>query len=171
MALQPVKKIPWIVFASMLFFAFLYVTNTSATLPPMVASHFDASGFPTSFMTRGRYTGLMLGLSVGLPIGLVVLLTLVYSRAKDMKLPNRDYWLAPERIAQTRSLLVNYAVWFGCTMVAMACYVHWLEITTHRSVPTQLSNPLAFGGLLAFFLISVGWIFALMGAFRLPRSL
>jgi uncharacterized membrane protein len=165
------KKLPWIVFASLLVFAFLYVTGTARNLPAMVASHFDADGHPSSFMTRGRYTHLMLGLSVGLPIAMVALLTVVYSRAKDMKLPNRDYWLVPERIAQTRSLLVNYAVWFGCIMVAMACYVHWLELGTHHSVPVHLSNQLAVGGLLAFLLISVGWIFALLGAFRLPRGL
>jgi uncharacterized membrane protein len=165
------KKIPWIVFALMLLFAVLYVTLTTPHLPAMVAAHFDAAGLATSFMTRSSYAKFILGMSVALPMAMVALLTLVYSNASDMKLPNRDYWLAPERIAQTRSVLVSYAVWFGSTLVAMGCYVHWLELAAHRSAPPQLSNQLFGGGLLAFFLITAGWIVALLGAFRLPRKI
>ena len=68
-------------------------------MPPLVASHFDGSGNPNAYMTRSVYTKFILGMSVGLPIAMVALLTVVYSNARDMKLPNRDYWLAPERIA------------------------------------------------------------------------
>jgi uncharacterized membrane protein len=164
------KKIPWIIFGLMLLFAMLYVTRTVADLPSLVASHFDGTGHPSAYMTRSFYTKFVLGMSVGLPIAVVALLTAVYSNARDMKLPNRDYWLAPERIAQTRSLLIDYAVWFGSTMVAMACYVHWLELGAHRSVPPHLANQLVGGGLLAFFLITIGWIAALLSAFRLPRA-
>jgi uncharacterized membrane protein len=164
------KKIPWIIFALMLLFAILYVAATVGTLPPLVASHFDGSGYPNAFMSRRSYTKFVLAMSVGLPVAMVALLTMVYSNARDMKLPNRDYWLAPERIGQTRSLLVNYAVWFGSTLVAMACYVHWLVLGAYRSVPPHLSNQLFGGGLLAFFLITGGWIVALLSAFRLPRS-
>lgn len=86
-----------------------------------------------------------------------------------MKLPNRDYWLAPERIAQTRALLVAHAVWFGCLMIAMVCYMHWLILTAHRSVPPRLSNQMVMGGLLVFIGISAGWIIALLRTFRRPR--
>jgi hypothetical protein len=165
------KKIPWVVFALMLLFAVLYVTLTTPHLPAMVAAHFDAAGLATSFMTRSSYTKFILGMSVALPIAMVALLTVVYSNASDMKLPNREYWLAPERIAQTRSLLVGYGLWFGSTLVAMGCYVHWLELAAHRSSPPQLSNQLFGGGLLAFFLITAGWILALLGTFRRPRNL
>jgi uncharacterized membrane protein len=164
------KGIPWIVFGLMLLFAILFVTRTAGDLPRLVASHFDAGGYPNAYMTRSGYTKFMLGMSIGLPIAIVALLTAVYSNAKDMKLPNRDYWLAPERIAQTRSLLVNHGVWFGSTMVAMACYVHWLQLVAHRSSPPHLSNQLIGGGLIAFLLITFGWIAALLSAFRLPRS-
>jgi hypothetical protein len=54
-------------------------------------------------------------------------------------------------------------------MVAIACYMHWLILGAHRSVPPQLSNQLVMGGLLVFMAIAVGWIIALLRAFRLPR--
>ena len=164
------RRISWIVFALALLFAILYFSNTVSSLPPLVASHFDAAGHPNAHMTREFYTKFIFAMGVGFPIAMVALLTVIYSRASDMKLPNRDYWLAPERIGQTRSMLVTHGVWFGCLMVAMVCYVHWLELAAHRSAPPQLSNQMLMAGLLVFLGIAVGWILALLRTFRRPTE-
>jgi uncharacterized membrane protein YfcA len=103
-----------------------------------------------------------------LPVALVALLTFVYSHANDMKLPNRDYWLAPEHIEQTRAILVTHAIWFGSLLVCMACFVHWLELRAHQLVPPQLSNSLFGAGLLTFFVITGGWLIVMLLAFRRP---
>jgi uncharacterized membrane protein len=163
------NRIPWIAFALALLFAIVYFSNTVSSLPSMVASHFDGAGFPTAHMTRAFYTKFVFGIGVGLPMAIVALLSVVYSKASDMKLPNPDYWLAPERIAQTRALLVSHAVWFGCLMVAMVCYMHWLVLAAHRNVPPHLSNQMVMGGLLVFMAIALGWVIALLRAFRRPR--
>jgi uncharacterized membrane protein len=160
---------PWIVFALMLLFALVYVSASVPSLPLLVASHFDSNGDPNAYLPRRSYTILMLSLSVALPLAIVAILTAAYSKGRDMKLPNRDYWLAPERIAQTRTLLVNHGVWFGTTLTALVCFVQWLELDAHRTVPPHLSNQLFAGGLAAFLLITLGWIFILLRTFRLPR--
>ena len=165
------SKIPWIAFALALLFAIVFFSNTVSSLPPLVASHFDGAGYPTAHMTREFYTKFVFAMGVGFPIAMVTLLTLIYSGAKDMKLPNRDYWLAPEHIAQTRALLVSHVVWFGCLMVAMVCYVHWLELIAHRSTPPHLSNRFVGVGLLVFFAITGVWLIKLLRAFRAPPSI
>jgi hypothetical protein len=164
------NKIPWIAFALALLVAIFYISSTAPSLPPMVASHFDGAGFPTAHMTRALYTKFMFAMGVGFPIAMVALLSLVYSKARDMKMPNRDYWLAPERIAHTRALLVSHGVWFGCLVVAMVCYMHWLILVAYRSVPPHLSNQLVMGGLLVFMGIALGWVIGLLRTFRRPRS-
>jgi hypothetical protein len=169
MVLATMKRIPWIAFALALLFAIFYLSSTVAGLPPLVASHFDAAGHPNAHMTREFYTKFIFAMGVGFPLAMVALLTVIYSKAGDMKLPNRDYWLAPDRIAQTRSMLVAHSVWFGCLMVAMVCYVHWLELGAHRSTPPQLSNEMFMGGLFVFIAIAAGWILVLLRAFRRPR--
>ena len=163
------KKIPWILFGLLLLFAIGYVLRTVPHLPPLVASHFNGAGYPNAYMTRDFYTKFTLAFGVGLPAAIVALLSLVYSRTRDVRLPNRDYWLAPERIAQTRSALVSFGAWLGSLMVAMVCYVHWLILVAHRSVPPHFSKSLLLGGLLAFSLITGGLLVALLYAFRLPR--
>lgn len=162
------NKVPWIAFSLMLLSAVVFFSNTVSSLPPLVASHFDGAGYPTANMTREFYIKFVFAMGVGFPIAMVALLTLIYSRASDMKLPNRDYWLAPEHIAQTRALLVSHVVWFGCLMVAMVCYVHWLELIAHRSTPPHLSNRFVGVGLLVFFAITGVWIIKLLRAFRSP---
>jgi hypothetical protein len=164
------SRLAWIAFAAMLAFAVFYIAQTTPQLPPMVASHFDASGYPNAFMTRSRYTQFILGFAVGLPIAIVALLSWVYAGARDFKLPNRDYWLAPERLPKTRAMLIAHAVWFGSLLTAMACFAHWLELTANRAMPPQLSNYWLSVGLLIFFLVTAGWIIILLGAFRLPRG-
>jgi uncharacterized membrane protein len=164
------QKAAWTVFVVLLVFAVLFVTRSSASLPPMVASHFDAAGMPNAFMTHGGYVRFVLCFGVLLPVALVAFLTWIYSRANDLKLPNRDYWLAPQRIAQTRTRLVVHGIWFGSLLVTLACYVHWLVLGAYRRMPPQLSNTAVEAGLLTFFLISGGWIIALLIAFRRPRG-
>ena len=163
------NKIYRIAFALELLFAIFYFSNTVSSLPPMVASHFDGAGLPTAHMKHGFYVGFIFTMGVGVPIAIVALASLVYSKAGNMKLPNRDYWLAPKRIAQTRALLVSHAIWFGCLMVAMACYMHWLVLVAHRSVPPRLSTQMVVGGVLVFMAIALGWVITALRAFRLAR--
>ena len=150
--------------------ALFFITRTTGELPGILASHFDAGGYPTAFMTRAGYLHFILGVGIGAPLALVALLTVVYSRAADMKLPNRDYWLAPERIGQTRDFLVAHGIWFGSLLIGMVCYVHWLELKANRQQPAHLPNDLVYAGLILFFLITVGWMAALLLAFRRPRG-
>jgi uncharacterized membrane protein len=161
-------RVTWSVFILLLLFAILFVTGTASELPPTVASHFDAAGQPNAFMSRSGYVRFMLCLAVGLPVIVVVILRSVYSRATDLKLPNREYWLAPERLDRTRAFLVAHGVWFGSLMVTLTCFVHWLELGANRQQPPHLSSQSFAAVLIAFLIATVAWIAALMFAFRRP---
>ena len=163
------QKISWAVFILSLLLMIFFIASTVPGLPPMVASHFNAAGYPDALISRSHYAAFTLGLGVAVPMVLVALLTAVYSRASDMKLPNRDYWLAAERIERTRALLVAHGIWFGTLLVSMVCFVHWLELQAHRRAPPQLSNAWVEMGVMMFFLITCGWMILLVMAFRRPQ--
>jgi len=165
---MPYRKTPWFLFAAALILAAYYVLHTSPTLPPLVASHFDASGTPNAFMARDSYEHFMLVMSVGFPMALVAFLTLVFSFARNIKVPNRDYWLSPQRSADTRAFLIGRAAWLGVLLSLMMCFGHRLELNANASMPPHLPGTQAMAALLGFFLITAGWIFALMVAFRRP---
>ena len=163
-------RVTWSVFVLLLLFAILFVTGTASELPLTVASHFDAAGQPNAFMSRSGYVRFVLCLAVGLPALVVAVLWMVYSRATDLKLPNREYWLAPERLDRTRAFLVAHGVWFGSLLVTLACFVHWLELAANRQQPPHLSNQSFAAVLIAFLIATAAWIAALMFAFRRPAG-
>jgi uncharacterized membrane protein len=156
------------VFILLLLFAMLFVTGTAPQLPLNVASHFDGAGRANAFMSRSGYTRFVLCLALGLPVIVVAILTAVYSYAKDFKLPNRDYWLAPQRLDRTRAFLVAHGVWFGSLLVALVCLVHWLELSANRQQPPHLSTQTFAAALVAFLIAMAAWLAALLFAFRRP---
>ena len=67
------NRIAWMAFASMLLFAVVFFANSTSSLPPLVASHFDGSGYPTAYMSRDFYTKFVFFMRAVLPIVLVAL--------------------------------------------------------------------------------------------------
>jgi hypothetical protein len=169
-SLRNPHRVAWWVFIVLLLFAVLFVTGTASQLPPIVASHFDAAGQPNAFMSRSGYIRFVLCVAVGLPVVVVAILTAVYSRAADLKLPNREYWLAPPRVDQTRAFLVAHGVWFGSLLAILGCFVHWLELAANRQQPPHLSNSSFAAVLIAFFIATAAWLAVLMFAFRRPAG-
>jgi uncharacterized membrane protein len=167
---RPIHRVAWAVFIGLLLLAVLFVTGTASDLPPRVASHFDAAGEPNAFMSRAGYIRFMLCLCLGLPVLVVTILWAVYSRAADLKLPNREYWLAPQRLERTRAFLVAHGVWFGSLLVILACFVHWLELGANRQQPPHLSSQMFAAGMIAFLVAMAAWITVLMFAFRRPSG-
>jgi uncharacterized membrane protein len=163
-------RVTWSVFVLLLLIAILFVTGTASELPPTVASHFDAAGQPNAFMSRSGYIRFVLCVAVGLPVAVVAILWAVYSRATDLKMPNREYWLAPERLDRTRAFLVAHGVWFGSLLVTLGCFVHWLELGANRQQPPHLSNQSFAAILIAFLIATTAWIVTLMFAFRRPAG-
>ena len=74
----------------------IYVT--AERLPPRVASHFNFEGFANGSMPRDDYLLLMLLLTMVVP-AVIVALNVVLPRVAPrlVRIPARDYWLAPER--------------------------------------------------------------------------
>jgi uncharacterized membrane protein len=167
---RAVKTLAWSVFALLLLFAMVFVTGTASELPPLVASHFDAAGQPNAYMSRSGYVRFVLCVAIGLPVAVVAILSAVYSYATDLKLPNREYWLAPQRLDRTRGVLLAHGAWFGSLLTAMVCMVHWLELAANRQHPPHLSNQAFFAVLAAFLAAMAVWVAALMIAFRRPAG-
>ncbi len=162
----PSHRLTWIAFGAMQLFTAAFVLATTNELPSHVAVHFDAGGAATSFMSGTQYRVFILAVAIALPMVLVATLSRVYSRAKNFNLPNREYWLAPQRIDRTRSFLVAHGVWFGTLLTGLMGFIHWLVLDANCRIPPTLSNQAFFIGLLAFFGCMVAWLGTLLITFR-----
>ena len=144
-----------------------FVWLTASSLPSVVASHFGVAGDANGFMPRGLYLRFTLGFVVGLPALLTIgsHLAIGSPRAR-INLPNRDYWLAPERRAETVSHLRAQLARFSAVLLAFLCYVHWLVVRANGIRPPRLSPPWINAGLVGFALFAIVWTRMLLRRFR-----
>lgn len=145
--------------------AFVWVTGLG--LPNLVASHFGAAGTANGFMPRALYIGFMLVFVIGLPALLVFgSWFAIGSPSARINLPNRDYWLAPERRPKTITFLRASIMWFGVLLVVFLCYAHWLVVRANESQPVRLAESWFIGGLVVFLIATLNWLKVLFGRFR-----
>ena len=143
-----------------------FVLFSGQSLPPVAASHFAAGGNADSFMPRNEYLVLMASISVGTLLLLALCSGLLRFVPPSMvNLPNRDYWLAPERKEKTYAFLRNHGIYLSVLVALFLCFIHWVVLQANAVEPPQLSLPLFVSGS-AGFLIAVGiWIAVLFAHF------
>jgi len=157
----------WLLFLLVLACAAAFVHFSSASLPERVGSHFAASGTADGFAPREGYRAFMLAFAAGFPLLVVALMTVAFTRSgAALNLPNRDFWLAPERRRTTVNYLVRRATGFGMMMSVFLCYVHWLVVGANRVQPPHLSSGRMIGGLVVFVLLTFLWLNRLWLYFR-----
>ncbi|MGE5385583.1 MAG: hypothetical protein ACM3SV_06830 [Betaproteobacteria bacterium] len=138
---------------SVLAITFVYITGGS--LPPTVASHFTIGGAANAFMARGVYLKLMVAVMVGAPLLIAVLGSVVsVLPIRFINLPDRDYWLAPERQADTLAYISKQGSRLGVMLIIFLGFVHWLVVQANAHTPPVLSERLFFIGM-GIFLISI----------------
>lgn len=122
-------------------------------------------------MPREVYVWFMLAIVALVPLVLAVLPIQAFRNPNArINLPNREYWLAPERRAETIEILSRQSVRFSTMLLAFLCYVHWLVIQANQTVLPTLSSQWFVGGLVVFLVAMLVWVVSFIGRFRnVPR--
>jgi uncharacterized membrane protein len=85
-----------------------------ARLPERVASEFDLAGEPKSWMTKGTFVIFNIALLILFPAFMLAVSWLSTKLPKRMiDMPNRDYWFAPERRAETAASVMRFMLWMA----------------------------------------------------------
>jgi uncharacterized membrane protein len=160
-------RTPAIIFIAFLALGMAFVWSTSSELPPVVASHFGASGSADGFTPRSSYVGIMLVLlgAVALLIGFLPFV-LTRQGGAGLNLPNRQYWLAPERREETFRFLRLHGLVFASLFVAFFAYVHWLVVQANQLTPPLLSTSAIITALVVFFTGVAALLGAVYARFR-----
>jgi serine/threonine-protein kinase len=139
-------------------------------LPERVATHFGFNGYPDRWSTRSSAIALMGGFGLGLPLLMVAFAFAVRFIPDNLfNMPNREYWLAPERRQATFAFFSRQMVWLACLLVCFMAGLNWLTIQANISTPVRMPTGLLFwilGGFLAALAI---WIVTFLNRFRLPK--
>jgi uncharacterized membrane protein len=112
--------LPKLVFALLAVGAAFYFSSLYAQLPEVLASHFDARGVANGWQTKSAFFGFLVGVSVlAAVVGFGIPRIISATPPELINLPNKRYWLAPERRAETMDFLNSYFAWLGCALFAV----------------------------------------------------
>jgi uncharacterized membrane protein len=110
-------------------------------LPERIATHFGLDGQANGWMTRTAHVRFMLGFGLGLPLFMLALSAIITRLGgAGLNIPNRDYWLAPERRAQTLAFAQRKMVWFASLLVGFFAIINHLTVSANTRAPAALSG-------------------------------
>lgn len=137
-------------------------------LPERVATHFSFSGSPNAWSSNLVNTLFFSAMYLLMNALFLAIPWFVQKLPPSMiNMPNRDYWLAPERHAQSVQKIGAYMAAFAVGVNLFMIAVESLTFAANRSmVPLSPVGIIAVGA--AFFVFMILWIMQFIRAFRLP---
>jgi len=131
-------------------------------LPETVASHFDGAGRPNGWSSKEAFFGVY-ALMVALQVLIFRVLPPRLGRLPPrlVSLPNRDYWLGPERREETLAYLTTSMAWFGFASILFAVVTIQLVIEANLS-QAPLNGTMMWVLLAAFFAFVFLWVARLL---------
>lgn len=158
-------------FFILLVLATSFVLMSSANLPSQMASHFNEAGTADGFMSKERYTCVMLSVVAGVPC-LLALTPFVISKLPTslVNIPHRAYWLAPENRAATLKTFHVFMRELACFHLIFLSYLHWLVIQANEQQPPAMSAPDLYLGFFIFLLLIGIWSVLLLRQFQLTPA-
>jgi len=137
-------------------------------LPETMASHFDGAGRPNDWSGKGLFFGLYL-LIVCVVASIFLIATSLIRPRSDMRLPHRDYWLAPERSRETIAFLRRNLLSAGAASLALAIVVIQFAIQANFEGAPRISNAVYWVSLAYFLYLGVS-VVRLYTRFRKPSG-
>jgi serine/threonine-protein kinase len=139
-------------------------------LPDRVATHFNLSGAPNDWMSKPAATSLLLATQLLIPWFLVGIAALTaWLPSSLVNLPNREYWLAPERRRESLAFVNR-------ELAAIALAVAWfMAAVSHLAFEANISGgPFATNAMLALLGLYMAIVLGIVGRiwwrFRKPTS-
>lgn len=138
-------------------------------LPMRVASHFNAGGQADGWTTKSEFAWTWLAVlgMLSFMFGMTIVVMSV-APVSSFNLPNKEYWIAPERADETRRMMIERMLWFMSGLMLFIAYLLHGAIAFNLKPGGQLSIWMPLGVFLAFTAVWCGEMFWRFG--RIPRD-
>jgi uncharacterized membrane protein len=137
-------------------------------MPDIVASHFDGLGAPNDWSGKKGFFGLYLAIL----LMLIAVFEWVprWSQSRigfGRKIPNQEYWLAPERLEQTKAFFRRQMYLMGIAHLLLTIYAIQLAILANFDPEPRLHASIGWA-LLMYFVFLAAWLIHFFMHFRRP---
>jgi uncharacterized membrane protein len=152
------RRLPNSIFFALILVAAVQLNYYAQRLPEIVGSHFGASGLASGWQTKAAFFTVELTVIVVATIVSFGVPRLIAAMpASAINLPNKDFWLSPERREETFAYMCTQMAWFGCALLAFLLYVMELVFRANLQAPPRLNNTAFIPALVVFVVFSTGW--------------
>ena len=139
-------------------------------LPERVASHFGPSGVPNGWMTKSQFLTIYAVMILpALAVEFWVARRIAKTPGARVNLPNKEYWMAPERRASTVAYFESFFAWYGCAFLLLLVFVMGLALRANLDPSPQLPTGPTVAALVAFVLFNVVAIVAMYRRFSVTQ--
>jgi uncharacterized membrane protein len=138
-------------------------------LPDRLASHFAASGVPNGWMMKQQF--FMAYAVMVLPAAVVefwVARRIANTPGARLNLPNKEYWLAPERRAETFGYFEMFFAWYGCVFLLLEVFAMGLAMRANFDAPPRLPAIPIVSAIVGFVLFNIAAVIAMFRRFAKP---
>lgn len=136
-------------------------------LPERVATHFNGSGEPNGWMSSSGNQIFILIFGFVFPLFIIGLCFAArFLPAFLVNIPNRQYWLAPERKIETLGYFGRHSLWLACLMVGFVIGIQYSIVQANREIPPHLATSVLLQVMVPFLLGTVIWLVILLRHFR-----
>jgi uncharacterized membrane protein len=152
------SRLPKLVFVLLALYAAIHFSHYYPQLPDVVASHFNGRGSANGWQTKSAFFVVFVGVSVlAAVVGFGIPRIITALPPELINLPNKQYWLAPERRSKTMDFLNGYFAWFGCALflIMILTFDYALQFNLHPENPPDPARMwYILAGFLTFMLVS-----------------
>lgn len=166
------SRLPKLVFALLALYAAIHFPSYYSQLPDVVASHFNGRGVANGWQTKPGFFTVFVSVSVlAAVIGFGFPRIISAMPPQRINLPNKQYWLAPDRLVETQAFLNNYFAWFGCAVFLIIILTFDYAIKSNLNPQNRPDISRMWYILAGFLAFVVVWIIRLLTRFlRTPQE-
>ena len=161
------RKLPFYIYLVVLIGVLMHSAFYYPQLPDKIASHFSGGGKADNWSAKQSFF-IVSAVILLLNIGIFIVLPWGLERFKVIKIsvPNKDYWLAPERIGEFYSFFASRMCWFGIINLLFGAAVMHLVFLANLESVQVLDNSTFLLSLAGYFIFVIIWLVSFFLKFR-----
>ncbi len=160
------RHIPRSLFFAILLAGIAECVHDYSSLPDRLASHFSASGIPNGWMTKSQF---LITYALMMLPALLIEFWVPYRMASkseaQLRLPNKEYWLAPERRVATFAYFEGFFSWYGCALLFVEVFAMSLAMRANYDSPPRLPTGPIVSVIIGFVLFNIAAVAAMYRRF------